>query len=58
MDINTLRGISTLVVMIAFLGICVWVYLIKKKSDFEEAANQPFADEMPNETQNATEDLQ
>ncbi len=45
MDINTLRGISTIIVMIAFLGLCVWVYLIKNKSDFEDAANQPFVED-------------
>lgn len=55
MDINTLRGISTLFVMIAFLGLFVWVYLIKSKSDFDEAANQPFIDEVEKLT--ATEDL-
>jgi cytochrome c oxidase cbb3-type subunit 4 len=56
MDINTLRGFSTLVVMIAFLGIFVWVYLIKNKSDFDEAANQPFADEAENENAHEVED--
>lgn len=60
MDINTLRGISTLVVMIAFVGIVVWVYFVKSKSDFDEAANQPFADEAVNENEDedASEDLQ
>jgi cytochrome c oxidase cbb3-type subunit 4 len=45
MDINTLRGIATILVMIAFLGICFWAYSSKRKADFEEAANLPFADE-------------
>jgi cytochrome c oxidase cbb3-type subunit 4 len=45
MDINTWRGIATIVVMIAFLGICFWAYSSKRKSDFNEAANLPFADE-------------
>lgn len=46
MDINTLRGISTVFVMLAFLAIFVWVYLIKSKRDYDEAANSPFADEL------------
>ena len=58
MDINTLRGISTLVVMIAFISICVWVYFIKNKSDFDEAANQPFADGDDDLNMEATEELQ
>jgi|SaaInlV_100m_DNA_5_1039725.scaffolds.fasta_scaffold11099_3 cytochrome c oxidase cbb3-type subunit IV len=62
MDINTLRGISTVLVMIAFLGVFVWVYLIKSKGDFDEAANTPFADDGIDEkimgsAKNASEDL-
>lgn len=45
MDINDLRGLSTLALLIAFLGVCVWAYSKKRKSSFDEAANLPFADE-------------
>jgi len=45
MDINTLRGISTIVVMIAFIGICLWAYSSRRKKGFDDAANLPFADE-------------
>lgn len=45
MDINTLRGIATILVMAAFLGICIWAYSSKRKDDFNEAANLPFADD-------------
>ena len=45
MDINTLRGLATVVVMVTFLGICVWAFSSKRKRDFDEAANLPFADE-------------
>ena len=45
MDINTLRGISTILVMIAFIGICLWAYSSKRKSNFDDAANLPFEDE-------------
>lgn len=45
MDINTLRGISTILVMIAFVSICLWAYSSKRKSNFDDAANLPFEDE-------------
>jgi cytochrome c oxidase cbb3-type subunit IV len=45
MDINTLRGISTILVMIVFVGICLWAYSKSKKRDFDDAANLPFADD-------------
>lgn len=45
MDINTLRGIATIVVMITFVGICIWAYSSKRKQQFDDAANLPFADE-------------
>ena len=30
---------------IAFIGIFLWAYSSKRKADFDEAANLPFADE-------------
>ena len=45
MDINDFRGITTLLVMITFISICVWAYSSKRKARFEEAANLPFADD-------------
>ncbi|MEM1154031.1 MAG: cbb3-type cytochrome c oxidase subunit 3 [Pseudomonadota bacterium] len=45
MDINDLRGFSTVLLMLAFLGVCLWAYSKKRKKSFEEAANLPFADE-------------
>jgi cytochrome c oxidase cbb3-type subunit 4 len=45
MDINTLRGISTILVMIAFIGICLWAYSSSRKDRFEEDANLPFQDD-------------
>jgi cytochrome c oxidase cbb3-type subunit 4 len=49
MDINDLRGISTLFLMIAFIGLCFWAYNGKRKKSFDEAANLPFADEELNQ---------
>jgi cytochrome c oxidase cbb3-type subunit 4 len=45
MDINTLRGLSTILVMIVFVGICLWAYSSSKKDDFDDAANLPFDDD-------------
>ena len=45
MDINTLRGLSTILVMIVFLVICLWAYSSSKKKDFEDASNLPFQDD-------------
>jgi len=45
MDINFLRGIATVLMALAFLGICVWAYSGKRKAGFEEAAQLPFADD-------------
>jgi len=44
-DINNLRGISTILVMVAFFTVFFWAYSSKRKSEFDEAANLPFADE-------------
>jgi len=52
MDINLLRGLATIVVMITFFGICWWVYFYRSKAHYQEAEQLPFADEdntTPNE---------
>ena len=45
MDINTLRGLATIFAMVAFVSVCIWAYSSKRKSDFDSAANLPFADD-------------
>ena len=45
MDINDLRGISTALLLIAFIALCIWAFSSKRKKSFDEAANLPFADE-------------
>lgn len=45
MDINDLRGISTIFVMVGFIGLVFWAYSKRQKASFDEAANLPFADE-------------
>ncbi len=49
MDINDLRGLSTLFLFIAFIGLCFWAYSSKRRASFDEAAQLPFADEEINE---------
>ena len=46
MDINFLRGLSTVFVFLAFMGVCWWAYSPRRKKKFEEAANLPFDDEL------------
>ncbi|MBD3610155.1 MAG: cbb3-type cytochrome c oxidase subunit 3 [Gammaproteobacteria bacterium] len=45
MDIHTLQGIVTALMMVTFLGIVWWAYSKKTQKRFNEAANLPFADE-------------
>lgn len=45
MEIGTLRGLGTILVCVAFIGIVLWAYSSKRKQSFDEAANLPFADE-------------
>jgi len=45
MDINDIRGLSTVLVMVAFLGICWWAFSPSRKKKFDDAADLPFADE-------------
>jgi cytochrome c oxidase cbb3-type subunit 4 len=45
MDINDLRGISTILMLVSFVGLVIWAYSKRRKKSFDEAANLPFADE-------------
>ncbi|MEY4589310.1 MAG: hypothetical protein RL497_1386 [Pseudomonadota bacterium] len=45
LDINFLRSLSPVFVMIAFAGVCWWAYSPSRRKQFDEAANLPFADE-------------
>ncbi len=49
MDINDLRGLSTLALKIRFIGMCFCAYSSKRKKAFDDAANMPFADEELNQ---------
>lgn len=45
MDINDFRGLLTLVMLVAFLGLVRWAWHAARKPDFERAAKLPLADE-------------
>ncbi|MHC9509737.1 cbb3-type cytochrome oxidase subunit 3 [Kangiella sp. M94] len=38
MDINIFRGVMTLIIMLLFIGLCIWVYSKKRKPMYEDAA--------------------
>ena len=42
MDIGTIRGLVTLLLMLAFIGRVVWAYSKRRKKDFDEMAQMPF----------------
>ena len=44
-DAGTLRGLGTLVVAIAFIGLLLWVFNSRRNAEFEQARLLPFADE-------------
>jgi len=41
-DIGTFRGILTLMLLVGFVGICIWAYSPRQKKNFEEASLLPF----------------
>ncbi|KFX67320.1 cytochrome oxidase [Pseudomonas taeanensis MS-3] len=45
MDIGTLRGLGTALVLLAFSSVTLWAYSSKRQAAFAEAAHLPFADE-------------
>lgn len=47
MDTATIGAISTVLVTIAFIGVCFWAFSPKLKKRFEEDAKLPFADDEP-----------
>lgn len=44
-DMETLRGLGTLFLMIAFLGLCAWAFWPGNRRRFEEDALLPFRED-------------
>jgi cytochrome c oxidase cbb3-type subunit 4 len=42
MGIGTIRGLITLLLMLAFIGVVIWAYSKRRKRDFDEMAQLPF----------------
>lgn len=45
MDIGTVRGLLTAVLLILFLCIVVWSFSRKRRGDFDKAARMPLEDD-------------
>lgn len=45
MDLNDLRSVATVLVFLAFVAIAAWAWSSRRKSDFDAAAQLPFADD-------------
>lgn len=45
MDLPTLRGIVSVVLLVAFISLVVWAWSSKRTTDFEEAAQLPLDDD-------------
>ncbi len=45
LDINTLRSLATVLMAVAFLGVCLWVFRPNSKRLYDEAASLPFLEE-------------
>ena len=48
-----IRGLGTVVVFVAFIGLTLWVFNRKRNADFAEARLLPFADEPHTDTSRA-----
>lgn len=44
-DLDLLRGILTAVIFFAFVGICVWAWSSRRRSDFDASAALPLEDD-------------
>jgi cytochrome c oxidase cbb3-type subunit IV len=47
MDINDLRSVTTLLMFAAFVGIVGWAWAGKRRASFDDAAQLPFMDDLP-----------
>ena len=45
MSSGMIRGLGTVVVAVAFIGLALWVFSPRRKSEFEDATLLPFKDD-------------
>ena len=46
MDIGIVHSIWTVLMLVLFIGICLWAWSSRRKGAFDDAAQLPFADEV------------
>lgn len=44
-DINTLRGLLTLILMLAFVGVWIWAWSKHRRREFEDLASLPLEED-------------
>lgn len=54
MDKGTLGAISTVLMFLAFVGICWWAFAPRRKRRFEDDAQLPFADDENDRSRDAS----
>ena len=55
MSAGLIRGLGTVVVFVAFVGLTIWVFNRKRTPEFAEARLLPFVDEPQPDTQPVSE---
>ncbi|MDH3611660.1 MAG: cbb3-type cytochrome c oxidase subunit 3 [Gammaproteobacteria bacterium] len=45
MDINDLRGLLTAIILLAFIGLCIWAWSSRRKADFDASAALPLEED-------------
>jgi cytochrome c oxidase cbb3-type subunit IV len=56
MDMNIFRGVITGLLILFFIGLCIWAYSSKRKAFFEEAAWMAVEDEQKRNSSNVNKD--
>jgi cytochrome c oxidase cbb3-type subunit 4 len=44
-DVGTMRGLFTVLVMVAFIALVVWAYSRRRKAHFDEMAQMPLEED-------------
>lgn len=50
MDVNDLRSVATVLAFVTFIGIVAWAMAGRRRRDFDAAAQLPFGDDAPGQT--------
>ena len=55
MSVQLIQGIYTIILMVAFIALCIWAFLPRNKKDLDEQAKLVFDDTEHSEKENAHE---